>query len=274
MAIITISRQIGSFGNEIAQKSTGRLNYSLIDISSINKMVSEYSSDFSKEMIALADENRPGFFDRFFYQQSVYSNLISALIYDAASKDNIIVVGRGGQFLLRNQPSVIHIRIIAPFDLRVSRVKDRQKLKPELAEDMVRKIDRQRADFIRYLFQANISEPEWYDMIISTEKFDVESTVDILVNKARMLDNAGEDAINSFKSLSLQKRVEATLQKKMPDSNHIKVKADSDGTVTMSGYIATDVEKNKASKHAESIQGVKKIENLIQVAYFPVTTWP
>ncbi|MBW1895117.1 MAG: cytidylate kinase family protein [Deltaproteobacteria bacterium] len=274
MAIITISRQIGSFGNEIAKKATDRLNYSLMDINSINEMVSEYSSDFSKEMIALADENRPGFFDRFFYQQSVYSNLISALIYDAASKDNIIVVGRGGQFLLRNQPSVIHIRIIAPFELRVSRVKDRQKLKPELAEDMVRKIDRQRADFIRYLFQANISEPEWYDMIINTGKFDVESTTDILVNKARMLDKTGEDTINSFKILALQKRVEATLQKEMPDSNHIKVKADIDGTVTMSGYIATDVEKNEASKHAESIQGVNKIENLIQVAYFPVTTWP
>ncbi len=274
MAIITISRQIGSFGNEIAQKSTNRLNYSLIDINSINEMVSNYSSDFSKEMIALADESRPGFFDRFFYQQSVYSNLISALIYEAASKDNIVVVGRGGQFLLRNQPSVIHIRIIAPFDLRVSRVKDRQKLKHELAEDMVKKIDLQRAEFIRYLFQADVSNPEWYDMIINTGKFDVESTVDVLVNKARMIDLSDEDTINSFKTLALQKRVEATLQKEMPDSNHIKVKADIDGTVTMSGYIATDVEKNDASKHAESIPGVNKIENLIQVAYFPVTTWP
>lgn len=274
MAIITISRQIGSLGNEIAQKSADLLNYSLIDIHSINEMVSEYSSDFSKEMITLADESRPGFFDRFFYQQSVYSNLISALIYDAASKDNIIVVGRGGQFILKTQPSVIHMRIIAPFDLRVERVKERQKLKHDIATDTVRKIDRQRSDFINYLFHNDVSDPEWYDMIINTGKFDVDSTIDILVNKARMLDSLSEDAINSFTTLALQKRVEATLQKEMPDSNHIKVKADIDGTVTISGYIATEVEKSEASKYAESVQGVKNIENLIQVAYFPVTTWP
>lgn len=274
MAIITLSRQIGSFGNDIARTTAEQLQYRLLDITSINEMVSEYSNDFSKELIALADESRPGFFDRFFYQQSVYSNLISALIYDAAGRDNLVVVGRGGQFLLQGHPPVIHARIIAPLEMRVSRLKARQKLKPELAEDMVRKIDRQRADFIRYLFNADVADPEWYDIIINTGKFDVESAVAILVNKARSLDRADDDTIRSLKSLALQKRVEATLQKKMPDSNHIKVKADTDGAVTMSGYIATETEKDEAALHAASIPGVNHIENRIQVAYFPVTTWP
>ena len=274
MAIITISRQIGSLGNDIAQKSADQLNYTLLDINSINDMVSEYSSDFSREMIALADESRPGFFDRFFYQQSVYSNLVSALIYEAASRDNMIVVGRGGQFIIKTQPSVIHVRIIAPFDIRVERVKQRRQLKHDLAKDMVRKVDRQRSDFIRYLFHHDVSDPEWYDMVINTGKFDVDATVDTLVNKARTLDSPGEDAIKAFKASALQKRVEATLQKEMPNSNHIKVKADTGGTVTISGYIATEAEKANASVHAESVRGVNSVDNLIQVAYFPVTTWP
>jgi hypothetical protein len=153
-------------------------------------------------------------------------------------------------------------------------VKERQKLKEDIARDMVRKVDRQRSDFISYLFHNDVSDPEWYDMVINTGKFDVNATVDILVNKARTLENAGEDAIKSFKALSLQKRVEATLQKEMPDSNHIKVKADTEGTVTISGYIATEAEKTNAATHVQSVRGVNTVDNLIQVAYFPVTTWP
>jgi hypothetical protein len=277
MAIITISRQIGSFGDEIAQRAADELGYVLLDKKKINEIITDYSSDFSREVSVLTDESKPGFFDRFLYQQSVYCNLLSSIIYDAASKDKIVIVGRGGQFLLTDQPTVLHARIIAPLALRISRCIEQERIKEKLAEDIVRKNDRKRTEFIRYLYQAEVSDPKWYDIIINTGKFDIQSSIDILVKKARLLENeqrANDDAKNAFKALALRKRVEATLQKEMPDSNHIKVKADIDGTVSISGYISTDVEKTQAEQHTASVQGVQKVENLLQVAYFPVTTWP
>ena len=66
MPIITISRQVGSLGDTIAEITAERLGYTLIDKDTIHERISAMSDDFSIEMNSLAEESQPGFFQRIF----------------------------------------------------------------------------------------------------------------------------------------------------------------------------------------------------------------
>ncbi|MBW1899161.1 MAG: cytidylate kinase family protein [Deltaproteobacteria bacterium] len=228
-------------------------------------------------MNSLTEESQPGFFQRIFHHQAVYVNLISSIIYGAASRDNVVLRGRGGQFLLANRPNVINARIIAPLDFRISIFQKQQNIDSNIAEELVRKRDRDRSGFIRYLFEKDVSEPDGYDIILNTQKFDVESTAEILTAKAKVLSKEypfSPGLRDTYTSLALQALVQVTLQKRMPDSNYIKVKASPEGDITLSGYIATHPEKSEAEALAKAVSGVKSVKNDIHVAHFPVTSWP
>jgi cytidylate kinase len=277
MAILTISRQVGSLGDEIAEEVARALDYTLIDKYEIHDMISSLSDDFSAELTSLAEESQPGFFDRMFRHQSVYVNLLSALIYDAAAADKVVIKGRGGQFLLTHHPNVLNVRVVAPFDLRVKRFQEREDMNPELAGEIIKKADHDRSAFIQYLYKKDVASPECYDLVFNTGKLDKPFIVGVLVDKTRMLAKTfpmSDDYRNRFKALGLKKRIEATLQKKMPNSNHIKVEADTDGTARIFGYIGTEVERVKAAEVTSSVKGVEALINEVHVAHFPVTTWP
>ncbi len=115
MAVITLSRQVGSGGDLIAETVARELGYKLVDKQEIHDAVATFAADFSKELSVLDSESRPGFFDRLFSHRSVYGDLIASIIFDYASKDNVVIKGRGGQYLFEPSEITLHIRIIAPF---------------------------------------------------------------------------------------------------------------------------------------------------------------
>ncbi|MFH2066421.1 MAG: cytidylate kinase family protein [Pseudomonadota bacterium] len=277
MATLTISRQVGSLGDEIAEITAERLGYTLIDKDTIHDRIMMLPDDFSIEMNSLEKESQPGFFQRIFHHQAVYVNLISTIVYDAISKDNVVLKGRGGQFLLTDRENVLNARIVAPLDYRVSLLKAQQPMEDHVAEDLITQLDRDRDGFIRYLFGKDATRPDWYDIIINTKKFNTESAVDILTRRTEIISKdhpLSPELKDIYQSLALKSLVEAILQKRMPDSNYIKVKATPDGVITISGYIATHSEKEAAGEHAKTITGVTSVINRIHVAHFPVTTWP
>lgn len=277
MATLTISRQVSSLGDEIAEITAERLGYTLIDKNTIHDRIIALPDDFSIEMSSLEAESQPGFFQRIFHHQAVYVNLISTIVYDAISKDNVVLKGRGGQFLLADRDNVINARIIAPLDFRASLLQEKQSMENHVARDMIVQLDRNREGFLRYLFGKNVKEPDWYDIIINTKKFKIESAVDLLVREAETISRTNPlspELKDIYRALALKSLVEAVLQKRMPDSNYIKVHASSEGGITLSGYIATHAEKEAAGGHAQTVTGVTSVINQIHVAHFPVTTWP
>lgn len=269
MAIITISRQIGSLGDEIAQETTEQLGYKLLDKTRIHEMMSDYSSNFSKELTSLSEESHPGFFERLFGGRELYYKLVCSLIYDAAAEDNIIIMGRGGQFLLQDQPNVLNVRVIAPFNLRVSRFQDQQRFALEISQEIVKKRDRHRVEFIRYLFERDISQANWYDLVINTGKFEVEEAARMLIEKVHQIEKQhpmSEDIRKKFKSLSLQNKVEATIIKEMAsEAINIVVNAQADGTITLSGTLRTEHKKSEVARLVGTVPGVTKVLNDLAV---------
>jgi len=276
MAIITISRFEGSKGNEIAKEIAEELGYALVDRQRIHDMAKTFKGDFATEIDVLENENKPGFFDFLFRQRSVYGHMISAMIYDAASCDNAVILGRGGQFLLQDKPHVINARLVAPFDIRLARVMTSLNIERLIAEGYLEDSDRKREDFIQYLYHESVTDPGWYDIVIDTERFSPETIRDFLVKELRRIDEKHpmtSDDKTLYRNLALEKRVEIILMKQLSESNYIKVTVADEGTVVLSGFLGSEAESVAASSLAGEAEGVVKVENKIVVSEYPVRPW-
>lgn len=109
MPIITISRQLGSFGSSIAKGVAEKLNYEYVDRMGIGEALAGHGVPAFE--VEGYDEKRPSFWESFSSQRRRFLHLIQAVLYDFTRKGNIVIVGRGGQVLLRGLPGALHVRI-------------------------------------------------------------------------------------------------------------------------------------------------------------------
>src|ERR1700704_5923760 len=117
MAIITISHEIGAGGPEIGQQLADRLGYRYVDQDLVSNAAQKYG--LLEEKLSHLDESKPSLFERFDAETRRYITVIQTALYDFAERDNVVLMGRGGQWLLRGIPHVLRVRVIAPFEHRV-----------------------------------------------------------------------------------------------------------------------------------------------------------
>lgn len=275
MAIITISRQPYSFGDEIAQEIAKKLNYKLIDKFIINNKVKDFHCNFSDELHDLANEKEPGFFKHFFKNPEVYNCLVQAILFEEASHDNIVIKGRGGQYIL-NQPYVLKIRIMAPFNVRCSYLEKKERVNHSLAEKLLAKKDHEREYFIRYLFKKDISKTNSYDLIFTGQiscfdhyKLGADLIISTILDYAKKIEKTQpltENNKDNLKRLSLEKRVEATIKKEI-SSEHVDLNIGCEklGDIKITGFVADEIERNKIFKLAQLCHGVNSVDNQLSV---------
>jgi cytidylate kinase len=268
MAIITISREMGSGGIPIAHKVADKLGYRLIDGEAILEAAASYG--LSAEAVEQADEKPPHFVDTLDTKQVLDLHLIELIILEAALKGNVVIYGRGGQDLLKDVGSVLRTRIIAPFEDRVERWAEREWLDPDRARYLVRKSDQQRAGFIKYYFDRDWEDSVHYDLTINTQRLSEDMAVHLICSSVKDENLVGIKA-NSKKILSdliLRKRVEiAILSADNVDAYLLEIYA-KDGVVTLSGQVHSRAEKTAAEKNARTVDGVRDLNNNIKVVEY------
>jgi len=269
VAVLTISRMVGCFGDELAEEISRRLGYKLYDKYRMHERVSSYATDFSKEFGSIENESQPGFFERFIFDSNVYSDLIHGLIYDIASEDRVIIKGRGGHFVLADQPHVLKLRFFASEETRIQRVRTNLSIDKETAQKLVRNKESDRINFIRYIFDENLMKPDGYDLLINTDHLDFDSIVDLLVREVRSFEQkypATQKSIDQLRRRALSKLIEATIQKEIPDAFEVGVLTANDGTVTISGQVSCEDEKSAAVAYAGRVKGVTQIVDELSVS--------
>ena len=165
MAVITISRQYGSEGDEIAASLCQILGYQSFNKQLMLKVAAEVGLtegevvDFTEDqhrVLSILDRllgspkstvtrTHNWSEDRFGVRaQDVKAldatdsiPLVQAIIRAAYQHDKVVIVGRAGQAVLRNEPGVLHVRIEAPLETRIQRVQLREGLSYESARDVV-----------------------------------------------------------------------------------------------------------------------------------------
>lgn len=181
MAILTVSREFGSGGREIGRAVAEALNYEYIDKATILSGISamggnwaEWGKDF--------DEHCPTIWEKYDWSFRGFGALIQSLILDHALKDRVVIMGRGGNFLLSDVPHALRIRVVAPLEKRVERIMNRESVDRETAYWLAEKTDRERACIINALYGRQWDEPKEYDRVFDTSGHTLDEITGIVIN--------------------------------------------------------------------------------------------
>lgn len=243
MAIITISREMGSGGSIIARNLADRLGYDLIDGEAILKVAASYG--LTADNVEMADEKPPAFVESLDESLEIDMHRIEQIILEYALKGNVIIYGRGGQDLLSDIDSVFRTRIIAPFEIRVERWAEREWLDPDLSRILVRKSDQQRAGFIKYYFDRDWNDPYDYDLVINTTKLSEEMAVELIctgVEEKNLQDNSAVCQQKLIDLIQCKKTEIAILQSDKVDGYHLQVSV-VNGVTILDGHVHSDDER-------------------------------
>jgi cytidylate kinase len=265
MAIITISRQMGSGGIPIAQKVAEKLGYTLVDGDAILEVADQYG--LTRESLEQADEKPPHFVENLDTPHETALLLIELIILDFALKGNVIIYGRGGQDLLKGINSVLRVRIIAPFEERVERWAEREWLDPDRARKLVRRSDQQRAGFIKYYFDRDWDDPMGYDLVINTERLSEESAVRVICDaiKDRNLAEVKAEFKKVLADLILRKRIEIAINAAGDIDQQLLEIEVHDGVATLGGQLHLDAERRQVVAFAEATPGIGKVVDRVKV---------
>lgn len=271
MAIITISRQMGTGGIPIAQKVAEKLGYTLVDGDAIIEVADQYG--LTRESLELADEKPPHFSEKLDIKHETALNLIELIVLEFALKGNVIIYGRGGQDLLQGINSVLRVRIIAPFETRVERWAEREWLDPDRARLLVRKSDQQRAGFIKYYFDRDWDEPLDYDLVINTERLGDETTVRLICDgvKDRNLTESKAGCKKVLADLVLRKRIEIAIGAEREIEHHLLEITVKNEVATLIGQLHSEKERQRVLTVAETTAGVRKVIDQIKVVSYRAT---
>jgi len=214
MTIITLSRQHGSGGDEVAHRVCDLLGYSYFDKQMLTGVAIEagLSSDETTDF-SIDNYRTHNFFDRMLvgwraphtiaqsetWQEellkssetpdSVEQNatLVEKTLHLAYNEDDIVIVGRGGQACLKNRPNVIHVRIVAPLEDRINRVQTRQDLDFSTAKNLIQKRDRASAAYLKRFYNVDWTNPLLYHLIINTGFLTIDAAAQLVVTAVKSL---------------------------------------------------------------------------------------
>lgn len=183
MSIVTISHQMGSEGPEIAQALADCLGYRFVGSEQLLESVAAYG--LAADKLTHLGETKPSFFERFSRETRLYLVVIQTALYEPAEGDNVVILGRGGQWLLRGIRHALTVRIMAPFDTRVRRVSlkvtdQAQAANPAAVRELVRRDDMEKAGRAHYLYAADLNDPALYSLIVNTEVIEVDAAVEAI----------------------------------------------------------------------------------------------
>ncbi|MEJ2200956.1 MAG: cytidylate kinase family protein [Desulfuromonadaceae bacterium] len=271
MAIVTISREMGSAGIPISHKVAEKLGYTLVDGDEIRKVAASYG--LSPEALDTADEKAPVFVESMNSQMEANFHRIELIILEYALKGNVIIYGRGGQDLLQGIDSVLRVRIIAPFEERVESWAEREWLDPEMARVLVRKSDQQRAGFIKYYFDRDWADPIHYDLVINTSHLSEETAVKLICDatKDRNLSQSKDHSQKSLQDLIIRKKIQSNLFSKGVISGlhqyHVHIEVQN-GKVNLEGYVHNQQEHEEVLDTIQQMQEGLSISNNLEIRRF------
>ncbi len=186
--VITIGREYGSGGRMIGEKLAQKLGIPFYDKELI--MMAAKKSGLSEEYIRRTEQVKSASFLYSLYMTSqvlpmsdqiflVQSNIIK----DLAQKGPCVIVGRCGDYVLRDNPNCMNVFIHAPMEDRVRRAREEYGENAANMEDFVRKQDKKRASYYNYFSQNKWGNSKHYHLSISSS-FGMEKTVQILKDAA------------------------------------------------------------------------------------------
>jgi len=181
--VVTLEREYGSGGNDIAQKVATRLGWKLWDQLLTEEIARRLDCDCG--VVETHEERRDPAYHRLLkaFMRGSFEGSLNAprlqavdtdcvrevaqqLVKELANTGDCVIVGRGSAYYLGSRPDAFHVFVYAPFEERVRRLRLRNKSEKEAIE-LAETVDRDRADFIKRYFKVDWPERHRFHLMVN-----------------------------------------------------------------------------------------------------------
>ena len=188
MAVITISRELGSNGAKVVDLLCDELGYCRVDKEVLHQIAQEAGVDvkavlaterdvtrkpklISNQMTSLYGRQPTAFGKQGDMSDLTYTRIVRETMVKFAQEGNATIVGRGGQIILQDWPGALHVHLYAPKAARIQELVARHSISTLDAERRIERSDEQKRMYIRNLHKnANWKDLKYYHLAIDTSK--------------------------------------------------------------------------------------------------------
>lgn len=177
-SVVTISRQIGSNGENFAKMLAETTGYDLLWREVINKAAKKIGAPG----VALAMIDELGLLGLCPTPKEceAYIQAVKTVMDEHADQGKVIIVGRASQVILRGFPDTLHLRVIANHKTRITNICNEKKVNPDAALEQIKQSDAYREKYLQDFYHVDWNDPSLYDLVINTSKFEMDHLINWL----------------------------------------------------------------------------------------------
>jgi CMP/dCMP kinase len=199
--LITVSRQFGAGGSELARKLGERLNWHVLDDevacrcaerlhleTSTVERLREHSPTLLARLssaLLVAPPEAPGIDTTHLLRIDAIAEAAFESITEAAKSLPLVVVGFGTQCIFADRPDALHLRLVAPMPVRVERLRERFGWDAANAAARARRMDEDRRRYVQRYFHRDVNDPLLYDVQINTGRTTLDEATSMIAQLVR-----------------------------------------------------------------------------------------
>ena len=199
MAVITISRQFGAGGITLGKMVAEKFGYTFAD-TEIIKMVAEMAN-VSTNFVETVEKEAGGKFSRIitklvskplvdrvlkdergYIDEEIYLDYLVLIIAQMADDGNVVILGRGSQYILNDHPDTYHILLIDTFENRVKFMQEHYDLSYNRAAQVVKNEDKRRVNLYRKLGKSDYDNPDLYHLVLNMSRISLDKALELIDN--------------------------------------------------------------------------------------------
>ena len=202
MAVVTISRQYGAGGSSVAASVAARIGAEVLD----KKLIEQVAARLSMEPEDVEHEEErprtllerlvrsfgsfeppmgsgwsPPYPDPLFDPRKEIVELTEQVVREAAATGNVVIVGRGAGFILKDLPGLLRVFLWAPEPVRIRTLMARFGFTEAVARRKMHETDANRAAYMRQVYGADWTNVANYDLVLNTCCLGYESVADMIM---------------------------------------------------------------------------------------------
>jgi cytidylate kinase len=265
MAIITISRQLASLGDETANELAKLLDYRFVDKPSLEDRIKSYGLVGSK--LEKYDERKPNFFAGFSQDRDDYLHFLKTAMLAEAGEGSCVFIGRGAFAFFKDLPGVLSVFLVAPMDIRIERVKSYFHCDDKRARQIIEQSDHDRSGFHRYFFDAKWENPANYHLTLNMGTLHPALAARIIKElRDETIKPDGEaKCAEALKDMALGQQVVHHLLYDMGIPIHFLEATVRRGEVTVYGVVNAQSQVDAVVASVKGLSGVARVFSEIQV---------
>lgn len=176
---------VKKFDEEVHSNLNAKLS-KYLDLSIFKEMFKKTDDDIDKLKSQKLPENDDDIFSEKVeyspvFDSEIFKNMAERVFKFLADKDNAVILGRGGQVILKDHPKALHVRLFAPVEKRAEWVADKFKISKSEALRQIEKVDKNRKNYLKHYYNCDIFSDKLYHLVINADKLSTAEITDIIL---------------------------------------------------------------------------------------------